>query len=104
MSLLEVRASHSGISRMGAYPSLAGNYGANGPWLPLAPAAAKSAIAVGSVDKLVTEHPSRNPSDHRLTSTVILIQNATVFINGQEGVPVVSPWFPWLSLFLTRGC
>ena len=100
---LQVRANHGGISRAGAYPSLVGNDGASGPWLPQAPAAGKAVIAVGSVDKLVTEPPSRNPSDHRLASTAMLIENATVFINGQEGVPVVSPWSPWFPLFLTRG-
>ena len=99
---LRVRASHSRIRRTGAHPSLAGNSGRSGPWLPESPAAGTGVIAVGSVDKLVTEPPSWNPSDPRLGSIVTLIQNATVFLNGQEGTPVVSPWSPSFPLFLTR--
>ena len=75
----------------GFIPSLAGNSGKSGAWLPSSPAVGKGVIAVGSVDKLATEPPSWNPSDLRLGSTVITIQNATIYINGQEGAPVVSP-------------
>jgi len=75
---------------MGADPSPAGNDGEFGPWYTSMPATGKNVISVGSVDKFVAEPPSWNLTKHQANSTVTLIQNATVHVNGLEAVPIVN--------------
>lgn len=86
---------------MDVYPSTAGNAGEAGPWYFSSPATGIDVIAVGSVDKYVAEPPSWNLINHRVTSTVTPVQNATVYVNGTEVAPIVSFYFYRISQFLT---
>lgn len=81
---------HGEANGVGVYLSSAGNNGELGTWYTSAPGTGIDVISVGSVDKFVTEHPSWNLAKHRVNSTVTPIQNATIYFNGEETVPIVS--------------
>ena len=81
---------HGEASGVAVYLSPAGNSGEFGTWHTSAPATGKDVISVGSVDKFVTEPSSRKLAKHRVNSTVTPIQNATIYVDGSETIPIVS--------------
>ena len=78
------------MSGMGVDSSVAGNDGELGPWYTSAPGTGKNVISVGSVDKFVTVPPPWNLANRGVNSTITPIQNATIYVNGEEAAPIVS--------------
>lgn len=75
---------------MSIHSSLVGNSGDSGSWYIESPATGKDVISVGSVDKFVTGPSPWNLSKHLVNSTIIPVQNATIYVNGEEVAPIVS--------------
>ena len=71
------------------HPPPAGNDGEFGPWYTSSPGTGKGVISVGSVDKFVTGSLLWNLANHGVNSTRLRIQNATIYVNGEEVTPIV---------------
>jgi len=87
---LQVRTTRNRICGAGVHPPPAGNDGELGPWYTSLPGTGKAAISVGSVGRSVTGSPLWNLANHGVNSTRSRIQNATIYVNGEEVAPIVS--------------